>query len=204
VSAARVIRYIVGVIVAAILLAIALPVVGVPSSRFLPPAHVWDVAKGYAKGEVTDKFYAVTGNPFNVGGHLYYVDYGFYGKAPQSTGQAPAKHAQLYYGKVAVNKNEYDAVQLSKGNITADKAYPNQKIPVMPGQFVRVKYEPTAPEINGTQALSVNGSWVAWGGRSIAGAANLWSGWLVWVAVALALGYGLMLLLERFGGRENI
>ncbi len=203
-SAARVIRYVVGVIVAAILLAIALPLMGVPSSRFLPPAHVWDVAKGYARGEITDKFYSVTGNPFNVGGQLYFVDYSFYGKAPQTNGQAPAKQTQLFYGKVKVDKNEYDAVQLPKGNTTADKAYPNQKIPVVTGQYVRVKYEVTAPEINGTQALSVNGNWVAWGGRSVAGAANLWSGWLVWVVVALALGYGLMLLLERFGGRENI
>lgn len=203
-SAARIIRYVIGVIVAAILLAIVLPVVGVPSSRFLPPAHVWDVAKGYTRGEITDKFYTTTNNPFNVGDHIYHVEYAFNGKAPQSTGQAPTNKMTLYNGQVTVNKNEYDAVLLPKGSTQADKAKSNEKIPVVPGQNVRVKYEPTAPEINGTQALLVNGSWVAWGGRSTLGAANILSGWLVWVVVALALGYGLMLVLERFGGRENI
>ncbi len=203
-SAARVIRFVVGVLIAAILLGIFLPILGVPSSRFLPPAHVWDVAKGYTKGEVIDKFYAVTNNPFNVGGQLYYVDYAFYGKASTPNPQTTSSHPQIYRGEVKVDKNEYDAVQIPKEDTAAGNAKGSQKVAVVPGQYVRVKYEVTNPEINGTQALSVNGNWVAWGGRSVMGAASMLSGWLVWVVVALALGYGIMVVLERFGGRENI
>ncbi len=203
-SAARLIRYLVGAIVAAILLAIILPFAGVPSSRFLPPPHVWDVAKGYTRGVITDKFYSETNNPFNVGAHIYHVDYAFNAKAPVGNGQTPPAKTTLYYGQVVVDKNQYDAVLLPKESTAADKAKSDEKVPVVPGQVVRVKYEVTAPEINGTQALLINGSWVAWGGRSTIGAANMLSGWLVWVVLALGLGYGIMLLLERFGGRENI
>lgn len=203
-SIARVLRFVIGAVVAAILLAIVLPFIGIPSSRFLPPAHVWDVAKGLTRGVIADKFYTETNNPFNVGAHIYHVDYAFNAKAPVSNGQAPAAKSTLYYGEVTLSKEEYDAVLLPKGSTVADKAKSGEKVPVVPSQAVRVKYETTVPEINGTQALLVNGSWVAWGGRSTLGAANMLSGWLIWVIVALALGYGIMLLLERFGGRENI
>lgn len=202
-SIARVIRFLVGVLLAAILLAIVLPFVGVPSSRFLPPAHVWSVAKGYTRGEVTDKFYTETANPFNVGTHVFHVDYAFNAKAPQSLGQAPTAKMTLYYGQVIVTQDEFNAVQVPKDS-TSDKAKGGEKVAVAPGQSVRVKYEPSAPEVNGTQALLVSGNWLAWGGRSTTGAANILSGWLVWVLAALAGGYGIMLVLERFSGRENI
>lgn len=202
-SAARILRFLVGVLIAAVLLAIVLPVVGVPSSRFLPPAHVWNVAKGYTRGEITDKFYTESGNPFTVGAHAYHVDYAFNAKPPAGA-QAGGKQAPVVYGQVVVDKNEYDAVQMHKGDTTASNAKSNDKIPVVPGQNVRVKYEVSAPDINGVEALLVNSQWVAWGGRSTVGAAATFGGWLVWVVVALALGYGIMLVLERFGGRENI
>lgn len=203
-SVARLVRFLVGIVAAAILLAIVLPFIGVPFSRFLPPAHVWDKAQGYARGVVTDKFYSVTGNPFNVGGRLYFVDYAFYGKAAQGSAGAKSATPPTYYGQVKVSKDEYDAVLVPKDSAQTGKANASDKVAVVPGQDVRVKYEVSNPEINGTTALLENSNWVTWGGRSVTGAANNFSGWLVWVIVALALGYGIMLLLERFGGRENI
>lgn len=196
-SIARVLRFLVGTVIAAILLAIVLPFVGVPSSRFLPPAHVWTVAKAYTRGVIVDKFYSESGNPFTVGAHNYHVDYAF-------NAIGPFGKARPCTGEVMVDKNEYDAVLLPKGDRMADSAKSGDKIPVVPGQAVRVKYDAAVPEINGVEALLVNSQWVAWGGRSIAGASNALSGWIVWSVVALALGYGIMLLLERFSGRENI
>ncbi len=203
-SIARVLRFLAGTLTAAILLGIVLPVVGVPSSRFLPPGHIYAVAKGYTRGEITDKFYTESGNPFTVGARSYHVDYAFNAKAPVGNGQAPTAKMTLYYGQVVVDKNEYDAVLLPKNDRTAEAAKSNEKIGVVPGQNVRVKYEVSAPDINGVEALLVNSQWVAWGGRSTLGAAGSFSGWLGWIVVALALGYGIMLILERFGGRENI
>jgi len=196
-SAARIIRFVVGALIAAVLLGIVLPVVGVPSSRFLPPAHVWNVAKGFTRGIVTDKFYTETGNPFNVGAHIYHVDYVF-GVKDDAGKLVPCP------GQVTVSKEEYEAVPTPKGDTAAASAKSGEKVPVVSGQNVRVKYEPSAPAVNGVEAILIHGQWIAWGGRGTLGAAADFSGWLVWPVAALALGYAIMLVLERFGGRENI
>ncbi len=201
-SITRVFRFIVGTLLAGVILGFLLPVAGVPSSRFLPPAHVWDRAQGYGRGVATGKHYDVTGNWFNIGAHLYFVSYTF--KAPPfAPKDAKPGPAQDYTGTVRVEQADYDDIVLPEDAKRAEyKA--QQTVPVVPGQYLRVKYETTDPQINGVVARYDQGRWVQWGGRSIDGDSALFSGWLGWVFLTLALGFGIMMLLERFAPQENI
>lgn len=201
-SSARIIRYLIGVVISAILLAIILPFVGVPSSQFLPPAHVWSQAQGYARGTVVDKYYDVTNDPFNVGGRLYFVDYQFKANTPVPTAQAEVGKPMAYTGTCLVDSPSFDLILKPKTDNGTYKA--TDKQPVMPGQFVRVRYETTYPYINGVTALYQNGNWLPMGGRNIGAGSNNLSGWIIWILVALALGYVFMMLLEKFAARENI
>ena len=195
-SAARVFRYIVGVIVAAILLAIVLPFVGVPKSHYLPPAWIYPKAQGVTRGYITGKYYDVTNNPFNVGGRQWHVNYQFRAKAPGPNGEPGLGKPQVYYGTILVDKSTYDQVALGEDKNTADKAIPGTLIPAAAGQIVRVRYETTYPDINGIDE--------SWGSRSIGPGSNNLSGWIIWSLVTLFLGYLLMTLFERFGSKENI
>lgn len=194
-SVRRVVRYIFGVLIAGILLGIGLPFVGVPSSHFLPPPHVWDKAEGKARGVLTGKYYDITGNPFDVGAHLYFVNYQFMARAPLAAGAMKAGKPQTYTGTVRLrDKAVYESIgtpaDVKAGDAPAKQVVPVNRIPV------RVRYEKTYPDISGIDE--------AWGGRSIGAGSNLLSGWLIWVFATLVLGWFMMVLLERFGAKENI
>ena len=195
-SPARIFRYILGVIVGAILLAILLPFFGVPRSHYLPPAWVYPKAQGVTRGYITGKFYDVTNNPFNVGGKQWHVNYQFRAKALGPRGEPGLGQPQVYYGTILVDNSTYDKVALGEDKNTADKAIPGTLIPAAPGQAVRVRYEKTYPDINGIEA--------PWGSRSVGPGSNNLSGWIIWSIVALILGYFIMLLFERFSHTENI
>ena len=203
-TAARVIRFVLGVILAAILLMVVLPYVGIPSSHYLPPGIVWGKAQretgNVTHGTIVTKYYDVTNNPFDVGGRFYFIDYQFKGKVPPAKG-APVKASptfQTYNGTVRVPKDAYDKVPTAADQQAVNEVHENTKIPVKAGQFVRVQYELTYPYINGVifpDALN---------GRNIGEGSGNFTGWLLWVLAALALGYFMMLLLERFAHKENL
>lgn len=154
-------------------------VIGIPASKFLPPPMVYNTAQGKAHGVVISKEVAPTGNPFKVGDHIYLVKYAF--RAPPPFGRAAPKGAQTqrYYGEVRVaDETTYNALQ------------PDDVIPA-------IKYEVTNPDINGIDDPN--------GGRSVGAGSNILSGWLIFLALDLALAFGIMMLvLERFGTKENL
>lgn len=201
-SVARFFRYLLGAVIAAILLAVVLPFVGIPSSHFLPPYIVWSKSQkepgSVTRGTITDKYYDVTENPFNVGGKQYFVDYQFRAKAPATTGTTVAGKWQIFKGTVKVDAGGYNAVSVNVDQTTANNAKAKTILPAFPGQPVRVQYEITYPDVNGILAPE------GLSGRSIGAGSNTLSGWLIWLGAALVLGYFVMLLLERFSNTENL
>lgn len=194
-SATRVIRYVLGVICGALTLAFVLPFVGIPSSHFLPPSHVWQKAQGVARGFLTSKYYDVTQNPFHVGDRQYFVNYEFYAPAPLPGGLPGTGKPVPYYGTVRLHdEGVYKHVAIVHGT-DLDDVKAKVKVPTYPIP-IRVRYEKTYPDINGIDA--------PWGGRSIGAGSNTLSGWLLWVLAAFVVGYFYMLLFERFGAKENI
>lgn len=182
-SVRRVLRFFMGVIVAAVILAIVLPFFGVPSSHYLPPAMVYAKATGETRGWVVGKYYAETGNPFHVGMDEYFLNYVFKAPAPGPRG-APPGPMQVYKGTVRVDQNWYD--QYKSANSQNEQQVPGNQVIPLPGYSTRVRYETTYPDINGVDA-----TWALTyqNGRSIGAGSNVMSGWLIWAVAAVILGY---------------
>lgn len=194
-SVTRVIRFILGVICGALFLGFVLPFVGIPSSHFLPPSHVWQKAQKVTWGRLTSKYYDVTQDPFHVGDLQYFVNYQYYAPAPLSSGVAKVGKPQLYNGTVRLkDKGTYNYIATPPG-VKADDVKAKVIIPVLPLP-IHVRYEKTYPDISGIDE--------PWGGRNIGQGSNTLSGWLLWVLAAFAVGYLFMLLFERFGAKENL
>ena len=152
--------------IAAVILVIVLPFVGVPKSRFYPPASVYGSATGRTRGAVTGKQDKQTNDVFHIGLREYYVTYEF----------ITPTNKQHYTGTVRVQQSAFQGIAI--------------------GQGVPVKYETTAPDINGIDLPQV--------GLSVAGASSIFSGWLLWIAAAFILAYVMMLIIEHFGKKEDI
>ncbi len=195
-SVARLFRYLAGVVIAVILLALVLPLVGVPRSHYLPPGWVYAKAEGVTRGYITGKEYDVTNNPFDVGGKMWFINYQFRAKSPGPHGEPGLGSPQVYYGRVRVDHDAYHQVAVGEDTNAADSAVAQTVIPAAPDQTVRVRYETSYPEINGIDAT--------WGSRNIGAGSNNLSGWILWSVAALVLGYFVMLLIERFSNTENI
>ena len=195
-SIRRIFLFLVGALVAGALLMFLLPLAGVPSSHFLPPSRVYMTAQGAAKGNVVSKYYKETSNPFHVGDHLYYVNYEFRAHTPPPRGLTTPGPVQTYTGTISVDKGVYDEFSIPQSE--ANTVFKGGEVITLPPSPVHVKYEKTDPEING-----ITDNWGD-GGRSIMGASALLSGWLIWLIVALFVGYLFMMLFERFGKQENI
>ena len=181
----RIFRYLGGLVIASILLAVILPLVGIPSSKFLPPNLAYSKATGEAWGVITSKEVQPTGNPFKVGDHVFLLDYKFKAPDPPARGQTQPGPKQFHTAQIRVD----DA-------IWGDMDHPH-KSGVQPGQLVHVKYETTYPDINGIDQPDL--------GRGCGPGSNILSGWLLFLLLDLVLGYALMMLvLERFGTQENI
>lgn len=169
-------RLLVGMVIAALLLAVAMPAVGIPRSHLLPPALVYQGALGKTRGVVTAHRHRETSNFFHVGDQVYFLDYRFPAKTPAGLGVARPGAWKAYQGSVRVDSGVQSAVKV--------------------GQEVPVRYEITYPDINGIDA--------SWGGRSEGEGSKLVSGWMFWAAGVLLLGYGISPLLERIWPRGNI
>ena len=182
-SLARVLRYLAGLFLASVLLFIILPFVGIPPSKFLPPNLAYAKADGLAPGRVTKKEVQPTGNPFKVGDHIYLVDYQFSAPDPLTRGETKPGPKQVHSGQIRVDET-----------IWGDADHPNHS-GIQPGQLVRIRYDKTYPDINGIDGI----------GRGCGPGSNILSGWILFLVLDLVLGYLLMMLvLERFGAKENI
>ena len=182
-SLARVLRFLGGLLIASVLLFFLLPIVGIPPSKFLPPNLAYAKADGLVKGVVTKKEVQPTGNPFKVGDHIYLVDYQFLAPDPLTRGETKPGPKQTHTGQIRVDET-----------VWGDADHPD-KSGIQPGQRVAIRYDKTYPDINGIDSL----------GRGCGPGSNILSGWIAFLVLDLALGYLLMLLvLERFGAKENI
>ena len=175
----RVFRYLGGLIIATLILGFGLPLAGIAPSKFLPPPMVYNTAQGKAHGVIISKDVSPTANPFKVGDHIYLVKYAFRAPPPLGRGETKPGKTERYYGEVRVpDETTYNALM------------PDDPISA-------IKYETTNPDINGIDAPN--------GGRSIGAGSNILSGWLIFLALDLALAFGIMMVvLERFGAKENI
>ena len=181
----RVFRYLGGLILATILLAVALPLVGIPSSKFLPPNLAYAKATGEAYGVILKKEVQPTGNPFKVGDHVFLLDYKFKAPDPPLRGQTQPGPKEVHQAQIRVDDT-----------VWGDTDNPG-KSGIQPGQTVLVKYEKTYPDINGIDRPAL--------GRGCGPGSNLLSGWLLFLLLDLVLAYILMMVvLERFGAKENI
>lgn len=181
----RVMRFLGGFLIASVLLFVALPFVGIPPSKFLPPNLAYTKATGSAWGRVTKKEVQPTGNPFKVGDHIYLVDYQFHAPDPLTRGETKPGPKQLHSGQIRVDESVWgDADNPGKSGI-------------QPGQYVHVKYETNYPDISGIDRPDL--------GRGCGPGSNILSGWILFLVLDLVLGFLLMMLvLERFGAKENI
>ncbi len=181
----RVFRYLGGLIIASVLLGFVLPLVGISQAKFLPPNLAYAKAAGLTRGTITKKEVQATANPFKVGDHVYLLDYTFYAPPALVRGEVKPGPKQEYQGQIRVDQA-----------LWGDADQP-QKSGVQPGQIVRVRYEKTYPDINGIDYPEI--------GRGCGPGSNIFSGWLVFFVLDLALGYLMMMIvLERFGAKENI
>lgn len=191
-------RYILGVILAAILMAIIMPLFGIPISHMVPPSWSYSKADGVARGIVYTKYYDVTNNPFNVGGHQFFIEYKFRAKAPGPKGQPDGGPVTLYSGVMHLsdaNKAVYTEIPSPMTTNDIQNAGPHQMIPTYP-MPVKIRYVKDYPDINGIDA--------PWGARNIGAGSNSFSGWIIWLVVLLIVGYGFMTLFERFSHNENL
>ena len=171
-----ILRLVIGIALAAVLLSIALPYIGIPRSQLLPPGMVYAGARGKTQGILTDKRTRGTPNPFRVGLTVYLLEYRFVAKAPAIFRESEPGKPKTYRGVAQVDKGVWDALAA--------------------GSPVPIRYEITHPDING---IDLRGA-----GRSeVEGSAPV-SGWLIWVAASVLLGYMLTPLLERILPRGDI
>jgi hypothetical protein len=199
-SVQRIIRYIIGVVIAVILLFFMLPVIRIPQSHFLPPSLVWSKADSYTHGYLVSKYYDLTNNAFNVGAKEYHINYQFSAKAPMTLGVANPGQSQVYTGTVNVDEQTFDDESLKVTGVNPPTdGYGNGELqPVPRDWFVKIKYDPTYPYINGVVKPD------ALAGRSIGEGSNNLSGWIIYVVLALALGYLFMMIIEHFTSKEDI
>ena len=168
-------RFLIGYLIAAALMGVALPYFGIPRAQLLPPAIVYGNAKGRITGILYKKRTSPTGNPFHVGDLVYLVDYTFKAKVPRILGTSGVGTVKQYTGYMQVSQEVYSA---------AVKDAP-----------VPIKFEPTYPDISGIDLPGY--------GRSGAAGSTIWSFWWVWLFVALVLGYLIAPFLERIMLRES-
>jgi hypothetical protein len=175
VTAKSVLRFIIGYIIAAVLMGLLLPSVGIPRAQLLPPAIVYANASAKGTGVVTKRHWRPTANPFHVGDKVYLISYAFKAKAPAILGTKGAGTVQQYTGTVKVDQSVHDAVAL--------------------GNVVKVKYDPTYPVISGIDQPGF--------GRNGAQGSGLFSAWWLWMFLALVIGYMIAPFLERIMLRES-
>lgn len=169
-------RYCIALLIATLLLALLLPLAGIPRAQLFFPAFAYSNARGKVSGVVSAKRQPPTSNPFKVGDHIDLIDYRF--RAPYTPllfGPQKSEPNHVYTGTVLVKEDYFDKVQV--------------------GQAVPVKYEKTYPVISGIDEPGV--------GRSGATGSGIFSGWLIWAVVSIVLAYLIAPWLERVMLRES-
>lgn len=151
-----------------------LPYAGVNRAHYLPPSWVYKDADGQASGQITNTYSSPTGDPFHIGDHDYFWDYGFYAKEMD-----PVKNKAVLVpitGEVRVDKESYDAEEV--------------------GHTVVVRYEKTYPWINGLDTPPI--------GLGCGPGSNILSGWLIWLGVAAIVAFVFLAILEHFLPKQDI
>jgi hypothetical protein len=197
----RLLRFAIGLVIAVILLYVILPIVGVPSSEFLPPAVVYNKAQGETRGVVTGKYTVGGNNPFKIGANLYFVNYSFRAHAPAPHGSLQPGPVQTYSGTCRLDSSTYHQYQSAAGDQqSSDNPTPGQVIP-LPPYPVKIKYSKSNPVISGIEE-----SWAQQYqmGRSVSPGSNTIGGWMVWIVVALVLAFFIAMLLSLFMKSEEI
>ena len=174
-TAKSVLRFIIGYIIAAVVMGLLLPFANIPRAQLLPPALVYANASGKGSGVITKKRWRETSNPFHVGDKVYLIDYAFKAKAPILLGAKGAGTIQQYTGTVKVEQDVHDRMAV--------------------GSVVPIKYEPTYPVISGINQAGF--------GRSGAQGIGLFTAWWLWMFLTLVIGYMIAPFLERFMLRES-
>ena len=159
----RVLRYLGGLVIATVLLAMILPLAGLPSSKFLPPNVAYNNAAGIAVGVILKKEVQPTGNPFKVGDHVFLVNYKFKAPDPPPRGQVKPGPVQVHQAQIRVDES-----------VWGDMDKP-QSSGIQPGQLVKIKYEKTYPDINGIVKPDL--------GRGCGPGSNILSGWILLNAI---------------------
>jgi hypothetical protein len=179
----RLLRYLVGLIIAVILLILILPHVGVPTTRFVPPPWLYQQAGSLTPGQVTNKRDEQTNDPFQIGKRLYFLDYTF--DAPPID-QPDSKKTVSYNGEVRCDEDMYQHFEVR-----------NQ---------IEVKYLKSYPWINGVEEKRYlgPGDVVSGPGLGCGEGSNILSGWLIWVGVALVAGYLVMVVIDQFARKQDI
>jgi len=176
----RLFRYAAGLIIGWLLMYFLLPLVGFPKSKFLPPGSIYNNAEGKTNlGYISGKRDPQTDNPFRVGDKLHFIDYRF--KAPDPA-DPTGKTKSVYLGTVPVSKETYDGATV--------------------GGTLDVKYEKTYPWINGITDKDPSTDKEL--GISCGPGSNILSGWIIFAVLSLFLAFGIMMIIERFTGREDI
>lgn len=175
-SIKSILSFLVGCVLAAILLTLVAPFIGIPRSHLLPPPVVYSGATGRAEGVIVGKHMGGTRNPFRVGDKTYFLDYQFRAPAPATLGVKRPGVATPYKGTVMVDQRAYNATVY--------------------GTPVPIRYEKTYPYISGIASLR--------NGRSIGEGSALLSGWLLWAFVSVVFGFLLASVLYRAAAHENI
>src|SRR5690348_2487273 len=102
------VRYVIGVVLAVLLLSIVCPLIGIPRAQLFPPPFIYGNATGRTKGIVTNKRTAPTSNPFHVGEHMSLIDYSFQAPyTPLFLGPQKSEPNHVYTGTVKVANEDY-------------------------------------------------------------------------------------------------
>ena len=172
-----ILRFILGVVIAGMLLQLLLHAAGIPKSYLLPPPIVYDGAKGVTAGTITGKRAAQSPNPFRSGEKVYDIDYQFTAPAPPRIGGASAAGKPAKY----------------TGSVRVDKCIHDQAIV---GTILPIRYEATNPGINGVNAQ--------WAGKRSGSGSSIVGTWLVWLLASVLLGFFISSLLERLLPRDDM
>lgn len=173
-----ILRFIIGFIIAVLILSVAVPYVGIPKAQLYPPPYVYKNATGKATGYVTKVYKVPSADPMGTaeGVQDYLVDYQF--RAPAWVGLGAPKGQgknTLYKATVGVKQEISSQTKV--------------------GAAVPIKYEKTYPPING---INLPGY-----GRSFTDGSGIYSGWILWFLGALVLGFLIAPLLQRIFLRED-
>lgn len=170
------VRFLIGILLAALILTIGVPYVGIPRAQLYPPPYIYASAAGKTQGTITKKYQRETSDPFHVGDKLNYVDYQF--EAPYTPiflGDQKSDPHKVYTGTAQIKNDDF--------------AHYNE------GDTVPIKYETTYPVISGIDS--------PYGGMNGARGSGLISGWIGWAIATVILGYFLSGALERVLLRES-